>query len=292
MSNLEGKIMSLNSSGIGYGAKSPDGKKRGGKTGPRTAKGKARSAKNALQHGVYGADDILPFEDPDEKQVHVQSFLDEYEPVGPTETGLVLEIADIFWRRPWIKLAQTSKVFRHFEHIAELMDNEKLPGDFNFRAIFFAPHEVLESELDEILHDHQSATKAFQEKIRVEETEDAAATLDAMTKVSSPCLRNEWEKHLKRTKRNPKPEELPKALFEFIFSKFFPRVIERLESLNDKKAMRALEAGFALSPDDTMGFERAESHLDRRLKTQLNILLGMQDRRSAREEKASNQPKN
>lgn len=284
--------MTRKSIGIGYGPNGQGDTKRAGKGGPKTAKGKARSAKNALQHGVYGADDILPFEDPDEKQVHVQSFLDEYEPVGPTETGLVLEIADIFWRRRWIKLAHTSKVFRHFAHIAELMDNEKLPGDFNFRAIFFAPHEVLESELDEILHDHQSATKALQEKIRVEETEDAAATLDAMTKVSSPRLRNEWEKHLKRTNRNPKPEELPKALFEFISSKFFPRVIERLECLNDKKTMRALEAGFALSPDDTMGFERAESHLDRRLKTQLNILLGMQDRRSAREEKASNQPKN
>ena len=112
--------------GIGYGPGGLGDKKRAGKSGPKTAMGKTKSAKNALKHGVYGADDILPFEDPHEKQVHVQSFLDEYEPVGPTETGLVLEIADIFWRRRWIKLAHTSKVFRHFEDKAVLMDNEKL----------------------------------------------------------------------------------------------------------------------------------------------------------------------
>ena len=67
-------------------------------TGPRTESGKQRSSINALSHGLTARTTVLPSEDPDTYQRHIQQFLDEYKPATPTETQLVHEIADTAWR--------------------------------------------------------------------------------------------------------------------------------------------------------------------------------------------------
>jgi hypothetical protein len=67
-------------------------------TGPRTESGKQRSSLNALSHGLTARTAVLPTEDPDTYQRHVQQFLDEYKPATPTETQLVHEIANTAWR--------------------------------------------------------------------------------------------------------------------------------------------------------------------------------------------------
>lgn len=67
-------------------------------TGPRTEPGKQRSSLNALRHGLTAQTAVLPTEDPDAYQRHIQQFLDEYAPATPTETQLVHEIANTAWR--------------------------------------------------------------------------------------------------------------------------------------------------------------------------------------------------
>ncbi len=67
-------------------------------TGPRTEAGKQRSSQNALRHGLTAQTAVLPTEDPDAYQRHIQQFLDEYQPATPTETQLVHEIANTAWR--------------------------------------------------------------------------------------------------------------------------------------------------------------------------------------------------
>jgi len=67
-------------------------------TGPRTDAGKQRSSRNALRHGLTAQTAVLPTEDPETYQRHVQQFLDEYAPATPTETQLVHEIANSAWR--------------------------------------------------------------------------------------------------------------------------------------------------------------------------------------------------
>ena len=66
-------------------------------TGPRTESGKQRSSLNALSHGLTARIAVLPTEDPDTYQRHIQQFLDEYKPATPTETQLVHEIANTAW---------------------------------------------------------------------------------------------------------------------------------------------------------------------------------------------------
>jgi hypothetical protein len=67
-------------------------------TGPRTKPGKQRSSRNALRHGLTAQTAVLPTEDPETYQRHIQQFLDEYAPGTATETQLVHEIANTAWR--------------------------------------------------------------------------------------------------------------------------------------------------------------------------------------------------
>jgi hypothetical protein len=67
-------------------------------TGPRTEAGKQRTRLNALRHGLTGQTVVLPTEDHSAYRRHSQSFLDEYQPKGATETQLVQSLIDTTWR--------------------------------------------------------------------------------------------------------------------------------------------------------------------------------------------------
>jgi hypothetical protein len=75
-------------------------------TGPRTEPGKQRSSLNALRHGLTAQTAVLPTEDPETYQRHIQQFLDEYAPATPTEIQLVHEIANTAWRLNRIPLLE------------------------------------------------------------------------------------------------------------------------------------------------------------------------------------------
>ena len=62
-------------------------------TGPRTESGKQRSSLNALSHGLTARTAVLPTEDPEAYQRHIQQFLDEYAPATPGN-----EIPAMLWQ--------------------------------------------------------------------------------------------------------------------------------------------------------------------------------------------------
>jgi hypothetical protein len=67
-------------------------------TGPRTESGKQRSSLNALGHGLTARTPVLPTEDPDTYQRHLQKYVADYAPATITESQLVQEMADTAWR--------------------------------------------------------------------------------------------------------------------------------------------------------------------------------------------------
>ena len=81
-------------------------------TGPRTDDGKQRAARNALRHGLTAHTAVLPTEDPDAYQRHVQQFLDEYQPATATETQLVHDLANTAWRLNRIPLIEADLLAR------------------------------------------------------------------------------------------------------------------------------------------------------------------------------------
>jgi hypothetical protein len=69
-------------------------------SGPRTESGKQRSSLNALSHGLTAHTAVLPTEDPDAYQCHIQQFLTS------AETQLVHEITNTAWRLNRIPLLE------------------------------------------------------------------------------------------------------------------------------------------------------------------------------------------
>ncbi len=68
-------------------------------TGPKTEAGKQRSSLNALRHGLTGQTIVLPSDDLESYQQHIQRFVTEYHPKGATEAQLVQSLADTAWRQ-------------------------------------------------------------------------------------------------------------------------------------------------------------------------------------------------
>jgi hypothetical protein len=77
-------------------------------TGPKTADGKARSSLNALRHGLTGQLVVMPTEDLEAYQSHLNSFTDEYHPKGATEAHLVQALADASWRLNRVAALETN----------------------------------------------------------------------------------------------------------------------------------------------------------------------------------------
>ena len=67
-------------------------------TGPRTAEGKAASSQNALRTGLTGRTVLLPGDDAEAYERHIQRFACELQPAGDRELELVQSLADTQWR--------------------------------------------------------------------------------------------------------------------------------------------------------------------------------------------------
>jgi hypothetical protein len=80
-------------------------KKHGG--GPKTPEGKARSARNALRHGLTGNSVVLPSEDPAKFQLLLEDHVREFDPDNTTQMDLVHEMAVCRWRLQRIATMET-----------------------------------------------------------------------------------------------------------------------------------------------------------------------------------------
>src|SRR5688500_17066027 len=67
-------------------------------TGPRTAAGKARAARNARTHGAFCRDALLPGEDPAALCELIVGAYGKFSPQDPIERGLVDRIVDAQWK--------------------------------------------------------------------------------------------------------------------------------------------------------------------------------------------------
>jgi hypothetical protein len=77
-------------------------------TGPKTEAGKKQSSLNALRHGLTGQVVVMPTEDLEAYQLHLESFAGEYHPQGATESHLVQALADTSWRLNRVAALETN----------------------------------------------------------------------------------------------------------------------------------------------------------------------------------------
>ena len=91
-------------------------------TGSKTAEGKQRSSLNALRHGLTGQIVVMPTEDLQAYQSHLESFTDEYTPKGATEGNLVQALADCSWRLNRVAALETNLLTLGMTHQSPITD--------------------------------------------------------------------------------------------------------------------------------------------------------------------------
>jgi hypothetical protein len=90
-------------------------------TGPRTPEGKARSAKNALRHGLLSRDVLQADERPRDLQRLHEQLSGELRPVGELESLLVERVVSCVWR--------LRRALRVEAEIVERSSDSYAPGD-------------------------------------------------------------------------------------------------------------------------------------------------------------------
>ena len=131
-------------------------------TGPRTDAGKARSAMNALKHGLSAKAIVLPGEDPAAYQRHIDSYMNEYKPATPAELQQVHFLADTSWQLQRVGRLE-NKLFSPFDENLTLdsqmrslatlgMHRHRLSRDFDrtLRELKQAQHDRRKQERFEV----------------------------------------------------------------------------------------------------------------------------------------------
>jgi len=109
-------------------------------TGPKTPEDKARVSKNALKHGFFSKDVILPGEDPDGEFPQLrESLAQEWQPESATEQFLVETLAAAMWklmRAQRIQKGAWTRLLR-LDYEREEVDEPKTatPGDEGTRNL-------------------------------------------------------------------------------------------------------------------------------------------------------------
>ena len=79
-------------------------------TGPKTAKGKANVARNAIKHGLCSMEAVIHGEEKEEYERHREAFLYELKPVGMMENMLAMRIVSLIWRLRRAELMQNQAI--------------------------------------------------------------------------------------------------------------------------------------------------------------------------------------
>jgi len=82
-------------------------------TGPKTEAGKERSSQNSLQHGLFSARVVLPYENQSEYDALLAGLTDHYQPVGVEEITMVREVADNCWKMQRARRVENAIIESH-----------------------------------------------------------------------------------------------------------------------------------------------------------------------------------
>ena len=145
-------------------------------TGPRTVQGKKRSSRNAIFHGVFCVDDVLPGEDAATFGILRDQMLLSLVPQNAMEMSLCERIISCTWRLRRLQTAQLhlyeQRVNDTFEHVCESIEDpladrlidehrdavEQLPAAAVLMTLFNEDHRGLdrlaayEQRLDQTIH--------------------------------------------------------------------------------------------------------------------------------------------
>lgn len=108
-------------------------------TGPKTAKGKARSSENALQHGVLSEKAISHYEEHEKFNALLAQLVAEFAPETALESTLVERIAILLWREKRLAAAEAEQITGQ----NKLADSDEESRYFLIQRTLPLPQQVL-----------------------------------------------------------------------------------------------------------------------------------------------------
>ena len=171
-------------------------------TGPRTAAGKARSASNAFQHGLYSMRNYDHLRgNPDLAATTIHNLLEEYQPITPTEHMLVQQLIHL-----QLRFIQMEHIFNQFCH----------EGKFNSPD---SAYLTVLRELDRIPARIQKTIKTLRQLIAERGTTPEIEPIEDPPPIEPP------QKYAERMNKPIRPTgpELSQSITEYIFHEFCRR---------------------------------------------------------------------
>jgi hypothetical protein len=103
-------------------------KKLSGSTGPKTTKGKAVIAQNALKHGGFSEAIPILGEDPDAFEALQEGMATALQPIGPLEEELVDRLSRLWWRLERLGRAEREGLWTCLSHELWRRQVEQVPN--------------------------------------------------------------------------------------------------------------------------------------------------------------------
>jgi len=103
-------------------------------TGPKSAEGKAISAKNAVKHGVFAVETLIKGENREDFELFRQKLLEEFAPDGAVETMLAERIVSLGWR--------LKRIVRIQDQVFDVMIEKDEPSPLSKRMKLMMPKEM------------------------------------------------------------------------------------------------------------------------------------------------------
>jgi len=97
-------------------------------TGPKTAAGKAKVAKNAIKHGLFAEEAVIKGEDPEEFEDFREELIKELAPAGHIECILAERVVSLSWRLQRAERIQNQAI----DHAIERKVTDPLPKSIRF----------------------------------------------------------------------------------------------------------------------------------------------------------------
>src|SRR4051794_1263420 len=105
-------------------------------TGPKTARGKEKSSRNSIKHGLLSQrTPVLPFEDEFEYRSVSDAFMRDLAPVGIVQREVVTRIVQINWKLRRIPAMEAALLEHAFRDIADGFQRGKERGDYDDDAV-------------------------------------------------------------------------------------------------------------------------------------------------------------
>jgi hypothetical protein len=150
-------------------------------TGPKTAEGRAKSSLNAVRTGLTGRTVLLPSEDGEAYEAHLENYRREFQPVGIRETQLVQNLADAQWRLDRIPSLENGIFALGRVRYAELFLDSEAQHVLDAHILMteakhFKNLHLQESRLNRYYERDLKELKALQAERKKEQEEQSAAT--------------------------------------------------------------------------------------------------------------------